>query len=396
MAAAARTGRASAVERLAPEPALDTARGLYERHGVRVFRFCLGRLGSHEEAEDARQTTFVYAVRALKRGVVPAAESSWLLKIAENVCKSRRSDTRRRVALEVVKDPESLQRVAAPATGDTELLMPLQEALGRLTEAQRRVLLLREWRGLSYDEIAEELGVGRGAVEALLFRARRTLVEELESPGEKQRRRRVRSLDAGWLFSAGKSFFGGGGVAAKMAATAVVVAATASTLAIAVPAEEAPTDNPGFGPMQRTADLRSLPRGAPARAVESNVETSQARPRTAAGAGERPGAPRLAPVTPATEAPGAPTRSGPEKTAPSAPTATPDPVAEAVDTVTRPVTATVEPVVETVVSTAGAVVEPVEEAAAPVVETVTGTVDEVVETTTTATGDALPPPPTLP
>lgn len=194
-AAAASTGRASAVERVAPEPASDAARELYERHEPSVFRFCLSRLRSREEAEDARQTTFLQAFRALRAGVVPIAESSWLLKIAENVCRSRQNEALRRTAFEVTGPPEAVQSLPAPAGAAPEVLMPLEEALARLTEPQRRALLLREWRGLSYREIAGELEIGQGAAEVLLFRARRALAAELEAP-QAGPRRSLRSLDA--------------------------------------------------------------------------------------------------------------------------------------------------------------------------------------------------------
>jgi RNA polymerase sigma-70 factor, ECF subfamily len=55
----------------------------------------------------------------------------------------------------------------------------LGEALAALPERQRRALLLREWRRLSYAEIAEELGVAPTAVGPLLYRARRTLAKRL-------------------------------------------------------------------------------------------------------------------------------------------------------------------------------------------------------------------------
>jgi DNA-directed RNA polymerase specialized sigma24 family protein len=60
--------------RLAPAtPAVgaDAAHGLFERHAGAVYGYCLNRLGNREEAEDAVQTTFLNAFRALGRGVVP-------------------------------------------------------------------------------------------------------------------------------------------------------------------------------------------------------------------------------------------------------------------------------------------------------------------------------------
>ena len=52
-----------------------------------------------------------------------------------------------------------------------------------MPEQQRRAILLREWQGLSYREVAKELDVSQAAVETLIFRARRSLAAGLEQPG---------------------------------------------------------------------------------------------------------------------------------------------------------------------------------------------------------------------
>src|SRR5919197_4957560 len=90
----------SALAHGAPVPetadADDATRDLYERYSNRIFRYCLPRLRSVEEAEDAAQTTFLYAYVGLRRGVRPEFEVAWIYKIAENVCLTRlRSHARR-------------------------------------------------------------------------------------------------------------------------------------------------------------------------------------------------------------------------------------------------------------------------------------------------------------
>ena len=133
MAAVSPLDRASGVEpRTAPADALT---GLYERHAGRVFQYCLSWLRSREEAEDAAQTTFLYAYRGLDRGVVPTHERGWLLSIARNVCLSR-TDAARRRAVEVAQDPHALEEIiAAPAPSNE--LDGLRDALATLTEQQR-------------------------------------------------------------------------------------------------------------------------------------------------------------------------------------------------------------------------------------------------------------------
>ena len=95
-----------------------------------------------------------------------------------------------------------------------------------MPEQQRRALLLREWQGLSYREIAEEMRLTQAAVETLLFRARRSLADALTAaPGKTRGRGRPRlSGSFGPGLAALKSLLVGGGV--KVAATAATVAAT--------------------------------------------------------------------------------------------------------------------------------------------------------------------------
>ena len=223
MAAVPSIGRASRVEGpLAPEA--DATRALYERYANQVFRFCLHQLGSREEAEDAVQSTFLNAFRGIKRGVVPELEAAWLFKIAHNVCLSRRRSTWRRGRIESPADFEVIEELApAPARRGDELI-GLQDVLERLPDTQRRAILLREWQGLSYREIAAELEVSQAAVETLIFRARRSLASGLEQPPVKKRRI-ARALDWSNLVAGLKAALVGGSVAAKVAAVAVIGAA---------------------------------------------------------------------------------------------------------------------------------------------------------------------------
>src|SRR6266513_2978326 len=154
---------------------------LYENYGQRVFTFCYSRLRNREEAQDAAQTTFIYVLRSLQRGVEPEFELAWLLKIAFNVCRGTRRSSGRRTA--VTQEIEDMDDIAAPPAAGYEggeQLEALRDGLAHLPERQRRVILLREWQGLSYAEIADELDLSVGAVETLLFRARRNLASRLQ------------------------------------------------------------------------------------------------------------------------------------------------------------------------------------------------------------------------
>jgi RNA polymerase sigma factor (sigma-70 family) len=222
MAAVPSIGRASAAT---VEAEAEAARALYERYSRQVFGFCLQRLGNREEAEDATQTTFLNAFRGLKRGVAPEFEAAWLLKIAHNVCLTRRRSAFRRRRVEMPGDLESLQLATQPAEIDELIRLP--EALRGMPGRQRQALFLREWQGLSYKEIAGELGLSQPAVETLLFRARRSLAQGLTA--ERTRGLRGPLRDLGSLTALAKSLFFGG--TAKVAVTVATVAATSAVVA---------------------------------------------------------------------------------------------------------------------------------------------------------------------
>src|SRR5919199_2625919 len=116
------------------------ARVLYERYSNRIFRYCLQRLGSVEEAEDAAQTAFLYAYLGLRRGVEPEFEVAWLYKIAENVCRTRLRASARRGRFEAAGDLLGLIDLvpAAQPSGDHEKIEALPEVLSRMPPSQRR------------------------------------------------------------------------------------------------------------------------------------------------------------------------------------------------------------------------------------------------------------------
>ncbi len=151
---------------------------LYAAHVRLVRSVCRSLLRDREEAEDAVQQTFLSAQRALANGSSPREPAAWLAVIARNECLAR---VRERMREPLPIDAESTAvgvDVHSLAVSRFEV-STLREALADLPRAQREAVLLRELRGLSYDEVARTLAVTTGAVESLIFRARRTLQRRL-------------------------------------------------------------------------------------------------------------------------------------------------------------------------------------------------------------------------
>jgi RNA polymerase sigma factor (sigma-70 family) len=210
-------------------PEADAVRALYEQYGRQIYTFCFSRLRSREEAEDAVQSTFLNAFRALQRDVAPSHESAWLYKIAEKVCLTRARSSVRRRRVETPGDLDAISEVVPAHEPETEELANLPQALESMPDQQRRALLLREWQGLSYREIAEEMELSQSAVETLLFRARRTLAAGLASDTTETRGKLARLRaggDAGAIVTLLKTLLFSGGakvvIAGAVAATGVV------------------------------------------------------------------------------------------------------------------------------------------------------------------------------
>jgi RNA polymerase sigma factor (sigma-70 family) len=291
LAALPSIGRASRVEGAAA-PEADATRDLYERYANQIFRYCLHQLGSREEAEDAVQSTFLNAFRGIKRGIVPDLESAWLFKIAHNVCLSRRRSAWRRGRIESPTDFEVVEELAAAPARRADELIGLQNVLEQLPETQRRAILLREWQGLSYREIAGELELSQAAVETLIFRARRSLASGLEEPPA-PRKRLAQALDLGNVFTGVKSLLLGGSAAAKIAATvaavsATTVVATQPVLTHHVQKRPAPAvGDPAARPAAKTTPIRSHRPVAPATATPTATQHQTVAPKV----GKRSGVP---------------------------------------------------------------------------------------------------------
>ena len=142
-------------------------RQLVERYQSPLRRYLYARLASVEEATEAAQETFVRAYFALPKLRKPASFFSWLLGIAERVAQETRRATRRsrRVAWEQVE----ATKLACKQDVCTETVVT--EAVARLPDVYREVILLRFYGGLSCAEISRDLEVPLGTVTKRLSRA---------------------------------------------------------------------------------------------------------------------------------------------------------------------------------------------------------------------------------
>jgi len=198
-------------------PAVETngrshdTEALYREHHAAVARLCRSLLRDRAEAEDATQQVFLAAHRALLNGSAPQEPLAWLLAVARHECYAR---FRQRAATPVPTGdvPDGSAPDASAQVLRAGELATVWEEVGQMPRAQREAFLLREIRGLSYGQLAEELSLSTPSVRSLLLRARARL------------RHRLRDVAAGlggapWVQSLVRLVAGGDGASPVPAAT---------------------------------------------------------------------------------------------------------------------------------------------------------------------------------
>ena len=156
----------------------SAVRVLYERYAPRVFAVVRRIAADDDTAHDYAQEAWIRAIGALPSFRGDARFSTWLHRIAVNAAlqgqRKAKTRTRRRVPM-----PETVP--VAPRPGDSLLEERLQEALDRLPDGMREVMILHDVEGYTHQEIGELLGVATGTSKSQLFKARAKMREMLQA-----------------------------------------------------------------------------------------------------------------------------------------------------------------------------------------------------------------------
>ena len=162
---------------------------LYRRYRPRILAYVRSMCQDHARAEDVTQEAFMSALRGLRGSDREITFRPWLYEIAKNACIDHLRRAGRSTEVSIDSEdfgPQEERRISQSVAGtDAEVarrsdLESLQMAFGDLPPSQHEILVMRELEGLSYDRIGSRMGLSRGAVESMLFRARRTLREGYE------------------------------------------------------------------------------------------------------------------------------------------------------------------------------------------------------------------------
>jgi RNA polymerase sigma-70 factor, ECF subfamily len=166
---------------------VDSFNQLVKRWERPIFALAYRTLGREEDARDVTQETFLRAFRALSGFKGDAKFSSWLYRIALNLCRDWMRKERRAPLVAVSEDVDVEQMAAAQGPVETvedlaaraELHREVAKAMERLPAEQRQAIILKEYHGLTFQEIADLMKCPLSTVKTRVYQGLSTLRKQL-------------------------------------------------------------------------------------------------------------------------------------------------------------------------------------------------------------------------
>jgi RNA polymerase sigma-70 factor (ECF subfamily) len=170
---------------------IDSFNQLILRWERPIYALAYRTIGREEEARDVSQEAFLRAYRALPGFKGEAKFSSWLYRITLNLCRDWIRKQRRQPVSQVPEDTDIDELAAARGPVESieelvarrELSGVVEEAMARLPEEQRTAILLKEYHGMTFQEIADLQGCPLSTVKTRLYQGLSVLRKHLDAGG---------------------------------------------------------------------------------------------------------------------------------------------------------------------------------------------------------------------
>jgi len=169
----------------------DSFNELIHRWERPIYALAYRQIGREEDARDVCQDTFLRAYRGLNGFRGQAKFSSWLYRIALNLCRDWMRRERRTPVVQAPEDMDLMDLAAArepsesieDRVGRHDLTRAVERAMALLPEEQRTAIVLKEYQGLTFQEIADLLGCPLSTVKTRLYQGLTVLRRELARAG---------------------------------------------------------------------------------------------------------------------------------------------------------------------------------------------------------------------
>jgi RNA polymerase sigma-70 factor (ECF subfamily) len=165
---------------------------IVQQHRRRVFNVAYKFVGKHDEAEDLTQDIFLKVFKSLDTFDRRANFQTWLISVSRNLCIDHyRSVRKERETINRDVDPSTLMPVSRDRSAYSQLelrdrVQLLRAAMDTLPPTLRTAVLLRDIQELTYQEIADRLGVPEGTVKSRINRGRTELARQIQKLREQQ------------------------------------------------------------------------------------------------------------------------------------------------------------------------------------------------------------------
>jgi RNA polymerase sigma-70 factor, ECF subfamily len=151
--------------------ASEAFRVLYDRYSSIVHAYCVRVTGDEDKADDIFQDTFIKFYQKVQPDVENTNIPGFLMKIARNLCLNAKRDKKNTIDIDEVDYYVSI----GTNYEQKELLDLITRSLDLLEDDYREAFVLREYSGLSYEEIAEVTGISLGNAKSRVFRAKQKI-----------------------------------------------------------------------------------------------------------------------------------------------------------------------------------------------------------------------------
>lgn len=166
---------------------------IVRRYQKKVYNTTYRMMGNHEDASDLAQEAFIRIYRNLHSFKGKSSFSTWLFTVTTNVCRDEMRKRQRRLQAQSLSEPVQFEdgEVEREIADDSmapeivslhrEMHDEIQAVIEQLPPEQKEAIVLREFQGFSYEEIAEISGVAVGTIKSRISRARQSMKKELSA-----------------------------------------------------------------------------------------------------------------------------------------------------------------------------------------------------------------------
>lgn len=175
---------------------IESFEKLISNYQKKVFNIAFGMMHNHDDAYDISQEVFIRVFKSIRKFKGQSSFSTWLYRITTNACLDelrKRKNNKNIISIDQeiqLEDGEVFRQIEDDGPTPelvaerNELREIIREAISKLSDEHKEVIVLRDIQGFSYDDIAEIIKCPQGTVKSRINRARRMLKEILKNKVE--------------------------------------------------------------------------------------------------------------------------------------------------------------------------------------------------------------------